>query len=405
MNIDLSDFFTTPNYFRNGVSCFLCVSRKKLIQSTPEEKVRQALIYFLVNRLDFPADRILVEVPMSHYAKGVSGRADIVVLNKEGIPVMVVECKEENSDVTDEAIAQARRYEGVVKSGAILVTNGLEAYCEVMDGTAGYKPLGKIPSYRNLTKWRWFSFKSQKPRVYKRPPFLSPIPQPVVDMHVQQGWLGEDTLHSLYPFIFNLTGWLFDERDRVAPASITASTLLEDGGIRRSQFGNAGGGKFSGEYRYFVIKDENGNNQILSLSIFGGAKTVSHPRWGNRKGYTYLTVAVDDFESSHMSLELNLDKYVDLQGEHASIWHDGSITVGKLGQRPRKELLDYLQKDAPQLVVDGKIILGKLNKAVEIKSGHESTIDFLNRLILYALLRDRYRRMVKGATLHTGISP
>ncbi|MFD3003489.1 type I restriction enzyme HsdR N-terminal domain-containing protein [Pontibacter toksunensis] len=394
MKIDLSSFFTTPDYTRNGIPCFLCESRKKLIQNTPEEKVRQAVLRYLICELRVPAERALVEVPMSHYVKGASGRADIIVTDKDGKPVLIVECKEENCDVTDEAIAQARRYDTILKSGSIMVTNGRHAYFEVQDGL-GYKQLRKIPSYRNLTKWRWFSFMKQETEPFRCLPIKAPIPESTVDLYIKEGCLGEDTSLSLHPFIFNLRGWLNDTQDQVAPAAITAVNILKDAGLRRSQFGNAGGGKFSGEYRYFVLEDALGNNQIVSISIFGGSKTINHPHWGNRKGYTYLTVAIDDFESSHMSLELNLDKFVDLRGRNAIIWHNGALTNGKLGQTPRQKVLEFIQKEAPHLVLDGKIILGEIDTGEEIKSENKATTDFLSRLILYALLRDTYRKIAR----------
>ena len=45
-------------YFKNGKECIFCQTRKKLIQVTPEEEVRQNFIRTLINDYGVPADLI-----------------------------------------------------------------------------------------------------------------------------------------------------------------------------------------------------------------------------------------------------------------------------------------------------------------------------------------------------------
>ncbi|MBR1732016.1 MAG: type I restriction enzyme HsdR N-terminal domain-containing protein, partial [Ruminococcus sp.] len=54
-------------YKRNGKECFLDPIRKKLIQITPEEIVRQKVISYLINEMNVPESMISVEEHLSHY--------------------------------------------------------------------------------------------------------------------------------------------------------------------------------------------------------------------------------------------------------------------------------------------------------------------------------------------------
>ena len=83
----------------------LCLLRKCWIKSTPEERVRQALIYDLINQLAFPASHLAVEMHLSQlpHLKGKfdlpNRRADLIVffLDKnfpsELKPLLLIECK------------------------------------------------------------------------------------------------------------------------------------------------------------------------------------------------------------------------------------------------------------------------------------------------------------------------
>ena len=55
MNLELP-----PIYKRNGKECYLDPIRKKLIYITPEETVRQRVIYYVLNYLKVPAENIVV---------------------------------------------------------------------------------------------------------------------------------------------------------------------------------------------------------------------------------------------------------------------------------------------------------------------------------------------------------
>ncbi|AMR25958.1 hypothetical protein A0257_01825 [Hymenobacter psoromatis] len=298
--------------------------------------------------------------------------------------------------MSDAVVEQVKRYDEFVQARVLLVTNGIESYAAERDEKGSWRELLNMPTYLELVNKNSLDYLEYEELEYERVDFSKPIPGDILAECFDNGYIGEETNPNLYPIIFNLMGWLFDAKDKILPKVLDKVQLIEDAGIRLAQFGNAGGGAFGTEYRYFILKDREQNNQIISLTITGIMKTVNDPQWGNRNGATILAVAIDDFKSSHMSLELRLDKYVTLEKNTATIWHDGTLTVGKLGQAKRKAVIEYIFSKAPYLINDaGKIILGVFDLVQEIHSNQLQTQSFLENLILYALLRDEYRQLHK----------
>lgn len=66
-------------YMREGKKCYFDTYRKKLIEITPEETVRQKIARLFETEYNVPNEMISLEVPMSYYVQGTSGRADIVI--------------------------------------------------------------------------------------------------------------------------------------------------------------------------------------------------------------------------------------------------------------------------------------------------------------------------------------
>ncbi len=105
--------------------------RKRWLVLTPEEWVRQSFIGFLCTYRG--ADPMLVrqELPLSLHET--ARRADIVVFSREGLPRMVVECKEPRVKITHEVLEQVAGYNAVLQVPWVVVTNGLSHYCFQFD--------------------------------------------------------------------------------------------------------------------------------------------------------------------------------------------------------------------------------------------------------------------------------
>jgi hypothetical protein len=98
--------------------------RKKWIQLTPEEWVRQNFIQYLIQDKNYPKAKIAVEKQIiTHENKS---RFDIVIYDEKMKPWMIVECKNQNISLDDKVIQQILNYQSIVQCKYLIVTNGNE---------------------------------------------------------------------------------------------------------------------------------------------------------------------------------------------------------------------------------------------------------------------------------------
>ncbi|MDH4619954.1 type I restriction enzyme HsdR N-terminal domain-containing protein [Brevibacillus sp. AY1] len=399
-HIELDKYQLPDIYKRNSQGCFLDPLRKKLIQITPEEIVRQSFIQFINIELGVPLDAIEVEVPMTYFKRGAKGRADIIVYdNQRDIPILIIECKAKGVPLIDEVYDQVMDYDDIVLAGNIVVTNGTELeFLGWNNEEKSYYSLLQLPTYKDLLENNLVVDTSPM-ESWKRPKFEEIWSNEVIASFVDCAWVGEGTFENnkqLLGFIVNLIGCVQDDSITLEPQYIGDIKLIKDGGNRFTSYGNVAGGNFPGSYRYFIIEDDGGNNQLISISIMGTLKSVNDPVFGNRKGHTTLNVAIDDYEISHFALELNLDNYMTVSGEKFKIWHSGALTVGRLGSVKRHEVINFVKQKAPELIDDeNRIFLGEFDNSKELTVDSQSFKHFLSRLIKYSLIRDEFRQIYK----------
>lgn len=107
--------------------------RKQYVALTPEEQVRQKMLYFLVETRNVAAGLIAVEYSIK--VNNLPKRADIVVFNNLGEPQMIVECKAETVPITEKVLDQAIRYFSGLKVKYLTLTNGKTMFCyQITDG-------------------------------------------------------------------------------------------------------------------------------------------------------------------------------------------------------------------------------------------------------------------------------
>lgn len=114
---------------------------------TPEEWVRRHLVAYLVSDCGAQALRIVQEYPVD--LNGQSQRADVVVVDGRGRPLLVAECKAPTVRIDDAVLAQAVRYNSVLGARFVVLTNGLNHYCYRAEA-GGYVPLDRIPDLSAL---------------------------------------------------------------------------------------------------------------------------------------------------------------------------------------------------------------------------------------------------------------
>jgi hypothetical protein len=99
--------------------------RKRWIQLTPEEWVRQNFLQYLVQVRKYPPSLIAVEkeIKLGELKK----RFDIVVYDAHTKPWMIIECKEMNVALNKSVLDQVLRYNLTLQVPYLVITNG--SYC------------------------------------------------------------------------------------------------------------------------------------------------------------------------------------------------------------------------------------------------------------------------------------
>ena len=121
--------------------------RRRFVALTPEEEVRQKLLYLLVEHLHVPAGLVAVEYSVK--VNGLDKRADAVVFGSEGQPLMIVECKAPTVTLTEAVLEQALRYHSALQPQYLLLTNGAVTYCYKAENQA-LCPLDHLPDYAEM---------------------------------------------------------------------------------------------------------------------------------------------------------------------------------------------------------------------------------------------------------------
>lgn len=104
---------------------------------------------YLVNEKEYPGSLIAVEAGLKLYNR--IKRTDIVVYSNLGKPVLIVECKAPEVTINQKAFDQIARYNMALRVKYLIVTNGINHYCCLLDyANNSIKYLKDIPDYKNL---------------------------------------------------------------------------------------------------------------------------------------------------------------------------------------------------------------------------------------------------------------
>jgi hypothetical protein len=124
--------------------------RRRYVLLTPEEWVRQHVVKYLVNGKNFPQMLIAVEKGFHHLR--IKQRYDLLIHDRRGDPLMIVECKAPTVDINQNAFDQATRYNAKHKAPYMLITNGRKHYCCQLNlETKQYRFLQEIPDFNEMT--------------------------------------------------------------------------------------------------------------------------------------------------------------------------------------------------------------------------------------------------------------
>jgi predicted type IV restriction endonuclease len=135
---------------QNGMVKILDILRQKFVALTPEEWVRQHFVHFLIEQKGYSKTLMANEVAVT--LNGMSRRCDTVVYRQEGMrPLMIVEYKRPDVEITQRVFEQICRYNMVLEVEWLVVSNGLKHYCCQVDiKNGGYAFMKDIPSYGEI---------------------------------------------------------------------------------------------------------------------------------------------------------------------------------------------------------------------------------------------------------------
>src|SRR5690554_2827060 len=123
--------------------------RKRFFVLTPEEWVRQNFIEYLINEKNYLKGLIAIEKGLKLH--GLQKRTDILIYSKAGKPLLMVECKAPDVKINQTVFDQIGRYNIHFKLPYLIVTNGIEHYCAMIDfDKKDFSFLSDIPNYDEI---------------------------------------------------------------------------------------------------------------------------------------------------------------------------------------------------------------------------------------------------------------
>jgi hypothetical protein len=125
--------------------------RRKFVRLSSEEWVRQHFLSYLISNKGYPVSLIAVEASLTYNRQ--LKRSDILVYGPGGTPLLVVECKAPEVELTQAVFDQVAMYNMSLIVDFVVVTNGLEHFaCRINHEKLSYTFLNEIPDYETLIR-------------------------------------------------------------------------------------------------------------------------------------------------------------------------------------------------------------------------------------------------------------
>ena len=124
--------------------------RRRWLNITPEEWVRQHFCHYLTDTLGYPPALLGNEISLQ--VGGVTRRCDTVLYHSGTTrPRMIVEYKAPHIRITESVFTQIQSYNSVLRADYLVVSNGINHYCCRMDyDTQTVTYLTQLPEYKQL---------------------------------------------------------------------------------------------------------------------------------------------------------------------------------------------------------------------------------------------------------------
>ena len=120
--------------------------RKKHLVLTPEEWVRQNLVSYFINDLNYPKGLIKTESSLKY--NNLKKRSDILIYNNDMTHYMIVECKSYKMKLNKSHLNQSAIYNKIYRSRYLMVSNGMKhIVCEYDWEKETFKFRSSIPEF------------------------------------------------------------------------------------------------------------------------------------------------------------------------------------------------------------------------------------------------------------------
>lgn len=146
LNLPAYDYKMRTVNGKNEIYDFL---RRKFVALTPEEWVRQHFTHYLITEKGFPAGRMVLEAFVPYNGK--KKRCDTVVYNELLAPLVIIEYKAPDVEITQKVFDQITAYNFALHVNYLIVSNGMKHFCCRMDyENHQVQFLPEIPEFKQL---------------------------------------------------------------------------------------------------------------------------------------------------------------------------------------------------------------------------------------------------------------
>lgn len=204
-----------------------------------------------------------------------------------------------------------------------------------------------------------------------------------VEYYVAEGIIGRDTPEWLQIAMANFLECLLNVRYIFPAGKYKMFEVTADLGCEKRSYGDSSGGHYTDTYRTLQI-EYNGKEETVLIGVLA-----------MNKDRTSICVAIDNGETDHHSLQLNVDVNIKTDGDIVDFNHNGIITISNLGRAKISEFYKFMKRNYPEFYNEkfhnGKIFLGSLKNNRPWNISDDDVVSLLENLISYALIRDEYR--------------
>ncbi len=381
-----------------GIKRYIDPIRQKGIPVTPEETVRQRVISYLNQQKGIPKETMFVEESLAHIDRELRDRVDILVGQLQSGKrkyILLVECKAPGIALEGEPTIQLLRYNTILQAPFVLLTNGDVSHIYHFDADTGeFEALRELPHYKEMCDSANIKYAGLTSAQWVRPEYAALSQPDVIQKYTWEGVIGGEPPQGLASFLLNLAFCLLDEAHKIeCPFVIPGCTIVTDYGVIPMTTGNAGGGQFSGNYRWFGVLDRHGKRQNVYLAVFGVGKSINDSHWGTRAGVTTLYFAIEEKGKAVSRLQIRLDTCLIPDGNGYRLTHTGVRSRGKI-----QPLIDFIAETVPELLgTKERILCGWLDKTQNMYLSDSNVAKTFGNAISYLLLRSELRVIEQGS--------